>query len=347
MNISFTSLYQFLNCSEAFALQHILKKQKMARGFESRDGTIKHHLIAQKCSEEYGIPYDGVLKDATFQEVEKARVYLSDFDHTTVIGDSRILGIESSHKISISNDTNIVTKMDLILENPLDGSIEVLDWKMGRLTSDPSDDDQGNFYAQAIMDKYGVDEVKFTKYFVHYRDARSKVYIRSEIDRFSSYIKEIASMMHELSKNPEDAIPCVSRSCSSCTVQHHCSAGSVVSDDPDELHEMLSFFKQRVKDVESSLQSMASENEGVIELLDGSTWAYSSNKSVSLKRGKISKLELCGKLVSDNPRAVIASEGLDIKLDNDLVRFAENEYGVEFVTKNTNRFGFKEAKEIA
>ena len=344
MDISYSSLEQFLNCSQSYTLERVLNKNVIKRGFESQSGQAKHHLLAQMISERYNIPYSGEMSSFSFQELEEARFYLNSFDYEGVIGDAEVLAIEVSHYISINVDTRASTKLDLIVKHK-DNSLEIIDWKFGRLVSEPEDDNQGNFYTWAVMDKYNVDEVKFTKYFVHYRDAKTKVYIKNEISRFKNYLNDVIPFILEVHENPSESIACVSNKCTTCKVQHHCSVGEEVSSDPEELTASVSLLKLKIKDIELKLKTIANSTDGRIELCSGDVWEYKASNSVSLKKGKISKLELCQKLVKDYPTLVAKSEGVEIKLDSDLVDLAVNNYNVSFITKTTNRFGFKSASK--
>lgn len=343
MNISYSALQQFLTCSQAFVLEKVERKKKLDRNTQNKDGILKHFILAEKISKSFGIPFLGTMPKATFNEFELARMYLDHFDHDIIIGNKAVLGIELNHSIPFKEDVNIETCLDLVLKDQASNAIEVIDWKMGRIVSDPEDDDQGAFYAWSIMNKYGVDEVKFTKYFVHYRDSHSKTYIRSEIERFMSYIDEISKLMQELYLNPSDAITCVSSKCATCRVQHFCSAGQDVKSDPEEITESIEFHKTRIKDLEENLREIAAESDGKIDLVDGSSWEFKASKSVALKKGKLSKSELCGKLIKDFPNDVIESEGLDIKLDTNLVEKAKTTYNANFIIKTTNRFNFKKS----
>jgi len=346
MELSYSKLKEFIDCSNKFFLKRILKKTPINGNQEDmKKGSLKHWFMAERIAKQFALPFMEKKPIMDFQNEQEAINIVENFDVQSFVGRVSIpLAVEKVYKVKLTDDVFLTAKVDFLLEDPVELQMEIVDWKFGRATSDVDDDMQGIFYALCVIESEGLNEVKFTKHFVKYNDSRSKVFTRKEVEKFKKYLIEIVNMMRNLEVSNEGRIKTVTDRCFDCSMKHYCGISEeIVNTNVEDLAEQLIAAKTSVKRIESTLKSITKENNGEIEISRGAL-KINSTRSFRISKGELSKDEVIEKLLKDAVDLVIDGGTFDLKWTPELVDFAKNRYNVSFTKSERQSFVFEKGE---
>lgn len=315
--ISFSSLLNFTTCPSAYNAKANGKKGWVTNLY-SRKGIVAHALFGEMM-EPASRETAKLNPPPTMEEYSEAQELLGRVERYAILKGGTVLGVELMLTATLANGVEICAKADLVIQH-LDGTIEVLDLKTGWNSSDPSEDAQGAIAAAAARQVYGVNEVKFTKYFVVFNDFRSQVYGPADTAKLTDYLGMIKPLMDD-ARASETPSKCFGPHCVKCPYVMSCNLSKSEQEllaqmSPEHLEEAVGIYGGKKKAAEDALKAIAmSTADGVVKT---STTMYrlKSTPVVSVaRRSEVSKEAFIAKmLASDEGRAeILAHLSVELK----------------------------------